>query len=153
MSGAIDTKNIWRQVQSPAQKQSLPAAGSHVHHTGFARRRTPTQQHLQHTSKRHSRLRGSRARSSKDDRSNKQRSPDPSEQQGVGRKQFLKALSGEQPLFMLDGLCSLYAREHPPKARFDLETQFMVLCRQPLGALPQLRVTGQSGCSAVTHSP
>ena len=102
MSGAIDIRPVWTQLQSPVQKTCLLAAGSHVGRTGLAGRHLATHQHSEAVSYRQSRLRSSIARSSKDDSSNGHLPSDSNEQQGVGRKQVLKALSSEHLHTMLD---------------------------------------------------
>ena len=101
MSGALDIRKAWTQLHSPVQKTCLLAAGSHVNRTGFARNYRSTLQHPQPVSERQRRLRSSVARSSKDDRSGIHLSPDSHEHQGVGRKQFLRALSSRRRHTML----------------------------------------------------
>lgn len=109
MSGLTDIRTVWKQLRSPVQKHCLSAAGSHAHRTGLASRHIPLRQHSVPRSERHSRLTPSIARSSEDDRSNGQPSPDSNEQQGVGRKQVLKALSSKH-FTMLNQLHLLSAR-------------------------------------------
>ena len=104
MLGAIDIRNVGTQLQSPVQKTCLLAAGSHVGRKGLVPRHLTTHQHPELISDRHSRLKSSVARSSKDDGSSGQLPSDPNEQQGVGRKQFLRVLSSEHPPLLLDSL-------------------------------------------------
>lgn len=105
MSGAVDAQNLLSQMQTPVQKHLFSSVGSNTHLTGPAQRHRQIHNPPQFLSERYCRLGSLVARSSKDESSNGQPS-DSFEQQGVGRKQFLKVLSGKRTNLELGCLLS-----------------------------------------------
>jgi len=106
MSGAVDAHNLLSQVQTPVQKHLFSSVGSNTHRTGPAQRHRQIHNPPQFLSERCCRLGSLVARSSKDESSNGQHPSDSFEQQGVGRKQFLKVLSGKRTNLELGCLLS-----------------------------------------------
>ena len=150
----VGAKNIHDvSATTRVQKHASVAALTSHHRTCLPRRHTDRQHRLDSCSKRHSRLRGHLARSSKDDASSSQHSSESTEQQGMGRKQFLQALSGKVISIILQPVLShVYIGHALPKCTTPYMTSCPLLCRQPLGTLPELETARQGKCLSVQDS-